>query len=42
MDLELDPPQPDEVVRAVEEALQETRPAPDTWWKAGIVENLGE
>ena len=42
MELELDPQQPDEVVRAVEAALREARAAHDPWWDAGIAENLGE
>jgi hypothetical protein len=40
VDVELDPPQPEEVARAVEEALARPQPAPDPWWQAGIEENL--
>jgi hypothetical protein len=36
MDVELDPPQPDEVVRAVAEALADDEAPPDPWWRAGI------
>ena len=39
--LELNPPQPDEIVRAVEQLVAETRPASDPWWAAGIAEALG-
>jgi hypothetical protein len=41
MDLELQPPQPDEVMRAVEQLLAEPEPTPDAWWQAGIDEALG-
>lgn len=41
MDVELDPPQPDEVAQAVAEALAEPVSAPDPWWQAGIEESLG-
>ena len=40
MDVELEPPQPEEVVRAVAETLAGPEPAPDPWWRAGIEENL--
>jgi hypothetical protein len=40
MDIELEPPQPDEVRRAVEELL-DLDPAPvDPWWEAGLEEAL--
>ena len=42
MDVETTPPQPDEVMREIAEALAEERPAPDPWWRAGIEEALGE
>jgi hypothetical protein len=38
--IELDPPQPDEVARAVAELLEAEEPSPDPWWQAGIDENL--
>ncbi|HVU79596.1 MAG TPA: hypothetical protein VHC67_18630 [Gaiellaceae bacterium] len=43
MDVELDPPQPEEVARAIaaELALPEAG-APDPWWRAGIDEALQE
>jgi hypothetical protein len=40
MDVELDPPQPDEVVRAVAEVLAEDDAGPDPWWRAGIDDAL--
>jgi hypothetical protein len=40
MEVELDPPQPDEVVRAVAELLAETHAEPDPWWRAGIEDAL--
>jgi hypothetical protein len=36
VDVELEPEQPDEVVRAVVELLSDGPPAPDPWWQAGI------
>jgi hypothetical protein len=36
VDVELEPEQPHEVARAVQELLAEGRPAPDPWWQAGI------
>lgn len=42
MDLELDPPQPDEVTRALSELLTNSEQAPDPWWQAGIDEALDE
>jgi hypothetical protein len=36
--VELDPEQPEEVARTVEELLAESPPAPDPWWQAGIEE----
>ena len=40
VDVELDPPQPDEVTRAVAELLDADAPPPDPWWRAGVDENL--
>ena len=40
MDVELDPSQPDEVTRAIAEVLDEDTPPVDTWWRAGVDENL--
>jgi hypothetical protein len=40
MDVELEPEQPDEVVRAVEELLAERDRDPDPWWKCGLEEAL--
>ena len=40
MDVELDPPQPDDVARAVAELLDADVPPPDAWWRAGIEEDL--
>ena len=37
---ETDPPQPEVVVRAIAEALHADEPAPDPWWRAGILEAL--
>jgi hypothetical protein len=42
MDLELDPPQPDEVTRALTKLLEESEAASDPWWQAGIDEALEE
>ena len=42
MDVELDPEQPEPVVRAVEELLARAAPEPDPWWQAGIDEALGK
>ena len=42
MDVELDPPQPPEIARAIAEAAAERAPAADPWWQAGIEEALGE
>jgi hypothetical protein len=36
VEVELEPEQPDEVVRVVEELLSEGAAAPDPWWEAGI------
>ena len=41
VDVELDPPQPSEIVDAIAEALEEPRDAADPWWQAGIDEALG-
>ena len=40
VDVELDPPQPEEVVRAVSDALDLEPAPPDPWWQAGIDESL--
>jgi hypothetical protein len=40
VDVELEPEQPDEVSRAVEELLADSRPTPDPWWQAGIEEAI--
>jgi hypothetical protein len=40
MDVELDPPQPEEVVQAVAEALSGPDRSPDPWWQVGIEESL--
>lgn len=42
VEVETSPPQPDEVVRALQAALAEPRPEPDPWWRAGVEEALGE
>jgi len=42
MDLELDPPQPDEVSRALGELLRAVKQEPDPWWQAGIDEALDD
>jgi hypothetical protein len=38
--LELDPPQPDPVARAVEQLLAEPGRRPDPWWAAGLEDGL--
>jgi hypothetical protein len=41
VDVQLDPAQPDEVVRAVSELLRQERDAkPDPWWQSGIDDTL--
>jgi hypothetical protein len=40
VDVELDPPQPDEVTRALAQLLDADAPPPDPWWRAGVDENL--
>jgi hypothetical protein len=40
MDVEVDPPQPEEVVRALAEAVELPAKGPDPWWQAGVAENL--
>jgi hypothetical protein len=40
LDVELDPPQPDEVTRAIAALLEEAAPVVDPWWRAGVDENL--
>jgi hypothetical protein len=44
VDVETSPPQPEEVVRALQAALAEEakKPEPDPWWRAGLEEALGE
>ena len=39
---ELDPPQSDDVARAIADALAEDDPLPAPWWQAGIEEALEE
>jgi hypothetical protein len=41
VDLAVDSPQPEPVVRALEELLAVARPAVDPWWRAGNDEALG-
>jgi hypothetical protein len=41
VELELDPEQPPEVVRAVGEALHLEPDGVDPWWQAGLAEALG-
>ena len=38
--VELDPPQPEDVSRAVVELLADESPSVDPWWRAGVEENL--
>jgi hypothetical protein len=40
VDVETEPPQPDEVTRAIAVLLEETAPTVDPWWRAGVDENL--
>jgi hypothetical protein len=40
VELELTPPQPDEVVQALSELLTPSSTEPDPWWQAGIAEAL--
>ena len=40
MDVELDPSQPDEVVRTIAALLDEETRSVDPWWRAGVDENL--
>jgi hypothetical protein len=40
VDVELDPGQRPEVVKAVSDLLVEPDPVPDPWWHAGLVEAL--
>jgi hypothetical protein len=42
MEVETSPPQPEEVVRALQDALAENGKAPDPWWRQGIEEALRE
>ena len=41
MDVELDPPQPDELAAAIAALLAEAPREPDPWWEAGIRADLG-
>ena len=41
MPLDLDPPQPEPVERAIEHLLGERHVAVDPWWAAGLDEALG-
>jgi hypothetical protein len=40
MSIELDPPQPEPVARAIERLLAERRAAVDPWWASGLDEAL--
>ena len=40
VDLELEPPQPDEIVAAVAELLADEHRTSDPWWRAGLEETL--
>jgi len=40
MDVELEPRQPDEIVRAVKQLLLRDEVQPDPWWRVGIEEAL--
>jgi hypothetical protein len=40
VDVELDPPQPEEVAEAVAKALEVPAKGRDPWWQAGVAENL--
>jgi hypothetical protein len=42
VDVETTPPQPDEVTRAILEAVAREGREPDPWWRAGIEESLEE
>jgi hypothetical protein len=42
VDVELEPQQPEPVVRAVAELLAATAREPDPWWQAGIDDALAE
>ncbi|MGZ4335160.1 MAG: hypothetical protein ACXVRJ_12950 [Gaiellaceae bacterium] len=42
MDVEMTPPQHDDVARAIAALVAEEPPAPDPWWQAGIDEALGD
>ncbi|HEX6763407.1 MAG TPA: hypothetical protein VF094_11470 [Gaiellaceae bacterium] len=41
MEIDLDPAQPEAVVRAVSELVAPSGPAADPWWQAGVDEALG-
>ncbi len=40
MTTETNPPQTEEITRAIAEALAVNEPAPDAWWQAGIDDDL--
>ena len=40
VEVELEPNQPEEITRAVEDLLRDAEPAVDPWWQAGIDEAL--
>jgi len=39
---ETNPPQTEEIVRAIADAFAETEDGPDPWWQAGLDEALEE
>lgn len=41
VEIDLDPAQPEAVVRAVSELVAPSGPAADPWWQAGVDEALG-
>ena len=41
MVIDLDPPQPEPVRRAIERLLEDGEPVADPWWAAGLAEALG-
>lgn len=42
MEIETSPPQPDEVVRAIAQVLDDAADEPDPWWRAGVEDALAE
>jgi hypothetical protein len=40
MPVEVDPPQPDEVLAAIERLVVRPQPGVDPWWAAGVAEAL--